>query len=237
MGIDTHLAMTDFKVAITEEAKAALAKEVLRSQRKRAPEDILDIMGKRRPIGCAKYKDTGRIAWVKRLKPLEGQVFCQSTGSADGRDVPIEVLEARRQAPASRMSLSKDDLVFFCGHCGLDAHASRKAFSKEDLGKKTRCSQCNKTHIAGSWKCKCGLLWYLCKHHGDMPKEIREQAKKKKEAVHRGKKEKRNAEPPKERSRNVHFTREERRKVESRGLRKCFLSASLKRKFEHLCTD
>ena len=85
MGIDTHMAMTNFKIAITEAAKTAIAKEVLRSQRRRIPKQICDIMEGRRPIDCAKYKDTGRTAWLRSIKPFQGQIFRQSTSlSEDG---------------------------------------------------------------------------------------------------------------------------------------------------------
>ena len=75
MGIDTYLAMTSFRVAITEEAKTALAKEILKSQTRRAPNELEAILQKKQPIMCTKYRDAGRVAWLKNLKPLEKQIF------------------------------------------------------------------------------------------------------------------------------------------------------------------
>ena len=57
LGIDTHMAMINIRVAITEEASSALASEILKSQKRRSESEIREIILKKMRFECTRYKD------------------------------------------------------------------------------------------------------------------------------------------------------------------------------------
>ena len=135
--------------------------------------------------------------------------------------------------------------MFACGVCGHKVPSGRKTFDLEDLGAKSWCGRCRKSHDSQRWRGSCAKEWSACKVHKKVPKYCRRMAKVREEGGNKTKRKRVEGEviPLETRvselcvEKNISFRRADCDVVAEKGIRSSMLSAALKRKFHHLCTE
>ena len=157
------------------------------------------------------------------------------------------------------------DVAFFnCPTCGEAADVKMQAFRQEALDKRTWCNNCRKVHLAMLSRCIFGTPWHSCNQHAGEPERLRQvgtvvqtPVKSEPQAANLGRNSTRNSyavqvnsrrigqwldTPPPDRAcptSTISFSAKECEAVGRTAgvLNPRLLSANLKRKFNHLCTD
>jgi hypothetical protein len=256
------MAMVSFKLGITEGMQKEVAKDVIRSQKRRTAKELEEIVGGRRLIKLERYTNVARSHWTKSLNTDKAkEVFVGEGSQVALKNVAgqrVETVKRRREdqegserlkemkkACGEATDLRAKDKVFHCGSCNSEVGALRTTFNLSDLEKKSWCGKCMKSHVSTSWKCACGTRWFQCKRHKEVP-EIERQKKLKEESSKRKGVKRKAAEATEDlttcdrqvhEKRNINFGRYACEEVCERGVRMGMLSESLQRKFGHLCTD
>ena len=236
-----------------------MGEEILRSQQRHSRAAAKQILEEGQAIQLQRFQVKGRTSWSRSLK-----TWCQGNIFLDDQVCPAQPAEttAKRKATLQISTLSPPSVVFFtCPACPTVADGTRGTFNLHSLDQKTWCKGCKLSRFVWRWRCECGLPWHACPTHSAEPDRLRasllEKAPPPKRARHSSSSSRQVGQgrereqqlsnwldaPTPKRARagdaEIAFGQREINKVLDRGssVNPRLLSANLRRRFSHLCTD
>ena len=247
-----------------DETKSKIASYILKSQARRGPKQIKEMLEKQRNIPLQKFVVANKTSWSENVKPCPETIKKRSANKEDKKGQVREeespemessdTLETGANKKAKVLheepppgEAVKIKIYVCCAKCNNKIPSDRKAFRPNTLDARTWCGECKKNYMAKSYKCQCGVLWYKCGMHRGVNDTIKGDAalapntlpaKGLRKAVQKGR-------PPKNQLEDLegNFKITKKRKCEhinrafEAPLRASMLSAGLKRKFAYLCQN
>ncbi len=249
-GIDSYMAMVNFQMNLTEDARTEVVKAIINSQKNKSKKEMAEILKGERKIHTLKFHNAARSGWIRSLRKMKGKVFEEEIEDNRVEEQYNKVEKAENDKKRRKTEekeggsggLKAVDKYFKCSGCGNLAGAKRKTLQLENLDLKSWCGKCKTSRSSSSWKCVCDKEWHRCEKHKCVPAKLKtkpsESAKEAKPG--RRKRRRKKEETPGEEDyekRKLTFARADCEIVSERGIRPSMLSSFLKRKFSHLCTE
>ncbi len=257
LGIESYSPMIRARINLEEEAKIEVAEHILKSQSGRNPKKARDLIMQGTAIRLQKFACTKRTGWSKTIRKFKGAIFkrIESQDQEKGEEqkkVPEEEAEQKglkektEEAQAEvqeggKKESTEEPFLLGCHRCGAKVRSDRKAFQQDTLGTKTRCRKCEKSWMAKTWICPCGIQWHTCEKHRYGQKTPQVKPEEKQASTRRQKR--RPQKPLSADLEGLYSSKGLRAKTARRTgseelvIRTGMLSTNLKRKFSHLCTD
>ena len=153
VGISGKHATLGFNVAISDEAKDAIATALTRLPRTINKKDLKDFKDNNKKIGLRELTMRGKVVWDSEL-PL----LTTNNRHVEGDISPNEI-------SAIRNAQGRCTAFYECPHCQALESSDCKAFQFEDLDTKHQCIMCGKRKPVKEWKCECNINWHTCRIH------------------------------------------------------------------------